>query len=271
MADALGGRTILVTRPQHQADEFARCILAAGGTPLKFPSMVIEPARAASELDAALLRLDQHDLVIFVSANAVFETRARLAAGGGASLRDIAIAAAPGPGTAAALREAGVKRVLAPIERFDSEGLLAQIDLEGLTPSRVLLLRGEGNGRDWLADALRGRGAAVDVVACYRRRRATPDARALRALLDGPVPDAITITSAEGGAYLLDMLGGSAIAWINRAPVFVPHANIAARLGALGVRGVRVTAGGDAGLVRGLIDHFKCLPFKCLPFKCPPS
>ena len=222
--------------------------------------MVIEPARALAALDAELLRLGQHDLVIFVSANAVLETRARMATAGGASLREITIAAAPGPGTAAALREAGVTRVVAPTERFDSEGLLAQIDLEGLTPKRVLLLRGEGNGREWLADALRGRGADVEVVACYRRRRATPDGRALRALLGGPVPDAITITSAEGGVYLLDMLGESAAAWINRAPVFVPHANIAAHLGALGVRGVRVTAGGDAGLVRGLIDHFKSLP-----------
>ena len=260
MADALGGRTIVVTRPQGQAEEFARSIRAAGGMPVVFPTIVIEPTREVAALDAALQRLGDHDLAIFVSANAVIETRARLALSGAASLRDIAIAAAPGPGTAAALRESGAARVIVPLARFDSEGLLAQIDREGLMPKRALLLRGEGHGRDWLADALRARGAIVDVVACYRRRRATPDPRALRALLDGPVPDAVTVTSAEGGEYLLELLGESAVGWISRATVFVPHANIANRLGRLGIHHVRVTAGGDAGLMRGLIDHFASVP-----------
>jgi hypothetical protein len=49
-------------------------------------------------------------------------------------------------------------------------------------------------------------------------------------------------------------------AWRTR-PTFVPHPRIAARAGALGLVAVE-TAGGDAGLVAGLLEWFAAHPPK---------
>ena len=57
---------------------------------------------------------------------------------------------------------------------FDSEALWARLSGRHWAGRSVLVVRGE-DGRDWLAETLRERGAAVDFVAAYRR--AAPAAR----------------------------------------------------------------------------------------------
>lgn len=90
---------------------------------------------------------------------------------------------APGPGTVAALRHAGVPEVLidapaADAGQFDSEALWAVIGQRPWQGQRVLILRGQGAGnvgpggagRDWLAQQFAAAGARVDVLAVYQRR-----------------------------------------------------------------------------------------------------
>lgn len=256
----LSGRRILVTRPPSQAEALLRRIHAEGGTALCLPTIDVVPLLDATVLDRALSRLHEFDLVIFVSANAVLETAARMALTDSGALDRIACAGAPGPGTAAVLSEQGLRRVIAPVARFDSEGLLEEMLRQGAALGHVLILRGGGDdggsGRDWLADALRARGSMVEVVSCYRRVPSAPRKESIAALLARAAPDATTVTSALGGEYLLRLLGERALEWINTAPVFVPHPRIGARMHALGVRMVIVTAGGDAGLVCGMVAHF---------------
>ena len=77
------------------------------------------------------------------------------------------------PGTARALAERGVLADVVP-ERFVAEALveaLADVDVEG---ARVLVARA-AEARDVLPDALRERGAEVDVVALYETVRESPD------------------------------------------------------------------------------------------------
>ena len=71
--------------------------------------------------------------------------------------------AAIGPGTASALRDHGVIADIVP-ERFVAEGLVEA--LAGVPVSRALVARA-ADARDVLPDALRERGAEVDVVALY--------------------------------------------------------------------------------------------------------
>ena len=71
--------------------------------------------------------------------------------------------AAIGPGTAAALRGHGVIADVVP-ERFVAEGLVEA--LAGLPVTRALVARA-AQARDVLPDALRARGAEVDVLALY--------------------------------------------------------------------------------------------------------
>ncbi|MGZ5848089.1 MAG: uroporphyrinogen-III synthase, partial [Ramlibacter sp.] len=87
---------------------------------------------------------------------------------------------ATGPGTAQALREAGVPdaQIVAPADdavRFDSEALWERAAAAVQPGWRVLVVRGAGAdgapaGRDWLTVRLQAAGAAVDQVAAYARR-----------------------------------------------------------------------------------------------------
>ena len=250
----LDGLRVVVTRPAAQAAVLARLISAEGGVPVLFPTIDIVALDDCASLDAALDRLSDVDLAVFVSANAVQHALARLEARGlswPARLR----VSATGPATAAQLTARGINNVIHPPQRFDSEGLLAELDRAGITPKHVLIVRGSG-GREWLVDALAARGVVVQAVASYARVRGNADSAPLRQLAADRALDAITVTSSEGGENLMAMLGADAAAVVNQTPLFVPHPRIAARMRALDCARVVETAGGDAGLMAGLRAHF---------------
>jgi uroporphyrinogen-III synthase len=248
---ALAGRAIVVTRPQAQAEGLSALIRAAGGTPVCFPTIDIEPLPQTTELAAALAGLSEIDLAVFISANAVACSLSHLSAAWPAGLP----AAAIGPGTAAALAGRGVAHVIVPPVQFDSEGLLKAIGERGLAPRRVTLFKGEG-GREWLADALREGGAQVNAVDCYRRVRAPADARIIGALAERGELAGVVVSSSQGADHLFALLGADGLAWLDGVPVFVPHARIAGRVAAHGAGTVVQTAGGDAGLMAGMAAHF---------------
>ena len=111
------------------------------------------------------------------SPNGVRELFARLRdsgrdARGLAGLRVAAI----GPGTARAFAEHGVAADVVP-ERSVAEGMVEA--LAELPVERALIARGSG-GRDVLPDALRERGAHVDVLALYETVPEPLDARRAR-------------------------------------------------------------------------------------------
>ena len=98
--------------------------------------------------------------------------------------RDLAgvTVAAIGPGTARALRAHGVEADIVP-ERAVAEGLVEA--LADVPVKRALIARA-AEGRDVLPDALRSRGASVDVVALYETvpESLSEDARAAAAGAD---------------------------------------------------------------------------------------
>ena len=170
---AATGATVVVTRPQPQADEWVARLQALGQSAVALPLMRIERALA---FDAAVAEawqdLARHRLVMFVSPNAVLAFCA--ARPTGVRWPETTLAAATGPGTVAALRAQGVPvacTVAPPMDAttFDAEALwthaLAGRDWAGQS---VLVVRGE-DGRDWLADTLRQAGASVACLAAYRR------------------------------------------------------------------------------------------------------
>jgi uroporphyrinogen-III synthase len=254
-AGPLAGRRIVVTRPQNQAIGLSEAIRAAGGVPVWFPTIHIEPLADTPELDQALARLAGFDLAIFISSNAVACTWERLPGGWPATL----YAAATGPGTAAALAGRGVARVVVPPVQFDSEGLIAELERQGIAPRHVLILKGEG-GREWLADTLRERGIQVQCVASYRRVRAVTDVEIIGKLARAGELDGVVVASSEGGDHLVEMLGANAIAWLATVPIFVPHARIGERMRTHGMAQVVLTGGGDAGLIAGITAHFAARP-----------
>lgn len=242
----LAGLRIAVTRPRDQAAPLARHIEQAGGIPLLFPLLDIAPAADQAALREQVSRLARFDLVIFISPNAVQYGMAAIRAAGELP-KNLRIAAV-GQASAKALRELGVAGVVAPVERFDSEGLLALPELQDVAGWRVLILRGDG-GRELLGDTLRARGATVEYAACYRRSKPQQDIAALL----GAAPDALTVTSSEALDHLWRLPDETRRDSVCDIPLFVPHRRIADLAQQQGWRQIFLTGAGDDGLLSALI------------------
>lgn len=247
MADKpLSGLKILVTRPRDQALQLAKDIEQAGGIPLLFPLLEIKQVPDMQVLQEQILRLSQADLAIFISPNAVKYGMAAIRATGGLP-SELSIATV-GQGSANALREQGVADVIVPAERFDSEGLLAQLpDVAGW---RVMIFRGDG-GRELLGDTLKARGAMVEYVTCYHRSKLQLD---VGELLNA---DAITVTSSEALSHLWQIPDDLNRKILCDRPLFVPHPRIAGLARGQGWTDVYQTASGDDGLLSGLLEWAK--------------
>ena len=242
---ALAGLNIVVTRPREQATSLAQHIEQFGGRAILFPLLEISPVADPQPLRTLVARLPEFNLAIFISPNAVrYGMEVILASGTFPSSIQIATV---GLGSAKALRDLGVREIIAPQHKFDSEGLLALPELQQVAGWRVVIFRGDG-GRKFLGDTLKARGAIVEYAACYQR--AKPQ-QSIAALLTAK-PDAITVTSSEALAYLWDMMDSGAKETLATIPIFVPHERIAQAAHKLGWHNVVLAASGDDGLVSGL-------------------
>ncbi len=237
---------IVVTRPRDQSAGLVRHIERLGGKALLFPLLEIEAVRDDQVLHEQISRLNQTDLAIFISPNAVRYGMAAIRASSElpASLKIATV----GQGSAKALRELGIDYVIAPAERFDSEGLLALPEMQNVAGMRVMIFRGDG-GRELLGDTLRARGATVEYVTCYLRGKSSLDGGTLLAC----GPDALTVTSSEALNHLREMLDEVQFDGLHTIPLFVPHERIAEVARRQGWQHVTVTASGDDGLMSGLI------------------
>ena len=232
----LAGRTVAVTRARAQASGLARRLEELGANVVQAPVIRTEP------LPGSPPDLARYDLVCFTSPNAVSALFTRLAQAGDSSTdppvdtlpagesvspgdtlssrerpssvnpplvntpRDArafagARVAAIGPGTARALAEHGIVADIVP-ERSVAESLvqaLADVPVE-----HALVARAK-EARDVLPDALRARGAEVDVLALYETVAEPLSPQALKAARDA---DYITFTSSSTVRFFLDAAGG---------------------------------------------------------------
>jgi uroporphyrinogen III methyltransferase/synthase len=208
----LRGKTVAVTRARSQASGLARRLAELGAIVVQAPSIRVEP------INGPVPDLSPYDLVCFTSPNAVsalFERLARGAAPGApgrettpASARDArafagARVAAIGPGTARALAEHGLIADIVP-ERFVAESLVQA--LAGMPVEHALVARAK-EAREVIPDALRARGAQVDVLALYET---VAEPLAPQALEAARAADYITFTSSSTVRLFLEAAGGSA-------------------------------------------------------------
>ena len=178
-----------------------RLLEAQGASPFRLPAVEIKPLADRHALAARLGALEQFDLIIFSSSNAV-----RFGAMLLEQKRDLPLAAI-GPATARALNHAGYRVAVQPTEGFDSESLLRHPKLNAVAGARVLLVKGSG-GRELLQGELTRRGADVAIANVYRREPAQPsvaELAALEARFAARAIQVITATSAEIAGNLLDL------------------------------------------------------------------
>ena len=198
---------LIVTRPAAQAEPWVRQLIARGVDAVALPLIEIAPPLDPQPLRDAWADLEQRGLVVFVSANAV--SGFFMARPAGAGWPATLVAAAPGPGTAEALRAQGVAPAAivepaADAPQLDSEALWQRLRLRDWNGRSALVVRGDG-GRDWLVKRLSEAGARVDAVAAYRRlapRLSTEARQGVDAALAAPSRHAWLFSSSEAIAHL---------------------------------------------------------------------
>ena len=209
---------VLVTRPRAQAADLIDAIERLGGTAICFPVIEIVPRDdAAIAADAAAL--PDADIALFVSRNAV-ECGLAYAEG--------AMKGATGPSTAAAIESAGQSVDIVSDHGYDSESLLALPALRDVAGKQIRIIRG-GDGRELLADTLHERGATVNYLSVYERRRPqieAPQLADIEALWRGEKIHVITVMSVQSLDNLASLLPKWCEKQIESLPLVTPAARV---------------------------------------------
>lgn len=189
----LFGKTVLVTRPRHQAESLCQRLAELGARVMLQPTIEIKACKNWGPVDEALAGLDRFCWLVFSSSNGVQSLISRLFALGRDTRAFGSVnLAAIGPGTAEALASWHLKADLVPGE-YRAESLADEL-APRVAGKRVLLARAS-RGREVLADRLEHAGAHVSQVVVYEScdvEQADPEVEA--ALLEDQI-DWVTITS----------------------------------------------------------------------------
>lgn len=215
---------VIVTRPLREAQGWVRELSAAGLRAVALPLIDIRPVADPALVRQAWQQLADYVGVMFVSANAVdafFASKPPLALSFCANDAIKTRAWATGPGTAAALKRAGVAPECldappADAPQFDSEALWQRMGTLVQPGQRVLIVRGsdgqndsatQGVGRDWFAKRVGEAGAAVDFVVSYQRVRPRLDAAQLQLAREAAADGSVWLfSSSEALSHLLACL-----------------------------------------------------------------
>jgi uroporphyrinogen III methyltransferase/synthase len=201
----LFGRTLLVTRPEHQAESMTARLRSLGANVLHQPAIEIREPADWAPVDAAIARLAEFDWLVFSSRNGVEYFLNRLIAVG-LDLRALGgrRLAAIGPATVEALAEYHLTADICP-NTYRAEALA-----EALAPharGRSVFLARASRGREVLAELLTAAGGNVTQAVVYESRDVVePDTDVLAALMAGHV-DWTTVTSSAIARSLVRMFG----------------------------------------------------------------
>lgn len=250
MTIGLTGLRLWVTRPRDQAAGLITAIKSLGADVAALPLLEIAPPENFAQLDAALARLEQFDLAIFVSPSAISSVCTQLAHAWPENLP----VALMGPGSVQCAKAYGIDRIISPDLQFDSAGLLQMSQMQAISGQNIVLFRGDG-GREDLPETLKIRGANLTIIQAYRRLPPTFDEACLRAEL-GAGCDGIVVTSSEAVHYLFRLAGEQTRLQLQSQLYFAPHARIVDALAEEGAHHAVLTAVGDAGITATITQYF---------------
>lgn len=198
---SLHGLCTLITRPAHQAQDLAMHTRSSGGRVIHFPTLEIIGPKNTRKIILTIKKLNQYDLVIFISPNAVFKTAEYFHAIWPAWPKKLKIIAT-GPGTALSLKKHNLSCDNYPEKNFNGVGLLNLKVLQDIKQKKILIIKGEG-GRHYLANGLKARGAQIDNLSVYKRQLPRVDKINIP---NQEVIDVIICTSYSGLKNLISLL-----------------------------------------------------------------
>lgn len=195
--NSLEHKTIIVTRPAHQAPPFIRQLREQGATVIKLPTInILFRQHAITEQEQNFL--NESSLWIFTSVNAVSGANQL----GAITEKFQAKIACIGLSTAAALKNLGIEPDYVPDKNSNSEGLLSLLD--GVDTPVVAIIQG-GVGRDTLRQELTRRGSTVHGLDVYQRHLPEHQPILLNTALEA-LPCTISITSNQGLVNLMELV-----------------------------------------------------------------
>jgi uroporphyrinogen-III synthase len=245
MSYPLTGVKVLVTRPAHQAEHLCQLIEAEGGEAVRLPAIDIVEIEDKSALLDYCATMDELDILIFISVNAVEKALPTLLKQG--ELPPHIQIAAVGKRTAESLEKYGIVPIC-PEPPYNSETLLKMPELEDVKGKNIVIFRGQG-GRELLADSLKERGATVNYVDVYRRTQPMP-------LIFKDKVDIVTVTSEESMRNLFAMLDGQS--WIKHTPMIVISKRLSVQARKLGLQAPLFIAStaSDEGLLSAIFQWY---------------
>jgi len=195
----LAGVSVVITRAREQASELAVLLQAAGARVIELPLIELREPEDWQPVDDAVARIQSYNWILFTSANAVryFGTRVT-----GDVSNIPARVCCIGPKTREVSEKAGWRVDLVPRE-YVAESVAEAFAAENLAGAKILLPRA-AVARDLVPQALRERGAQVDIVDVYRNiipEDAPGNANAVFG--ETPRPDWIAFTSSSTVKNLL--------------------------------------------------------------------
>ena len=217
-AGPLQGRSILITRPAHQAAGLQQKIETQGGSTHLLPVMEILPPQNLEPALQQFRQIEQFDIAIFISANAArigIEQIEQL----GTVPKSLQLAAV-GKATARTLEQLNHRADILPEQRFDSDGLLETPALQRVAGKKILIIRGEG-GRELLAETLRQRGAEVHYAEAYRRAIPSEDPTPVLEQWKHGAIDVVVVTSNQGLDHLIQMIGPEHLSLLQQSQLVV--------------------------------------------------
>lgn len=200
----LQGKTVLVTRPEGQSDDFRRLLEQEGAKVILCPTIEITPPESWEACDEAITRLEQYDGFVFTSPNA-----AKFFLGRAAERRKEATTIgnkpcyAVGAHTASAVSSFGYRALL--LNGVITGKSLA--DALTKTPHRFVALPKGNLASGEAANALREHGIQVDEFVVYRTvNKAREHAQQLEAALNTEKVDLLTFFSPSSFENLVEVL-----------------------------------------------------------------
>jgi uroporphyrinogen-III synthase len=191
----LSGKTILITRPVHQSENFIRLVERLGGIPVLFPTIEITPPASWDACDRAIDNIYMYDGLILTSSNGA-EAFVNRMIDRGNDLKDLRgkLVYVVGEKTKHTVEKHGCAVTAMP-EKFTALELSRIIQQEDLRGKCFLFARGN-LGNSFLADSLKLLGAQVDQIVVYETTKpAAEQIDGVRSkLLNGEI-DFITFTS----------------------------------------------------------------------------
>lgn len=258
MSSILQQKTIAVTRPIGQAKKLTAMLQDEGASMVSYPLITIAPLQDSEAVAQQFATLAQQHWLIFISSNAVEHGMAAIKTIWKNTWPENLKFAAIGPVTAQALAAHGVKEVLIPEARFDSEALLAMPALQNMQQQNVMIVRGVG-GRELLATTLTQRGANVRFSECYQRVNPQENtARLYDAATQSTKCDAIVVTSSEAMRHLLDLAkidaNNAEAHWLQGIKLCVNLPRVAEAANSIGLTTYIAGKPGDEAMLNCVID-----------------